>query len=61
MMLAYHSAHAKQLAKRAAARIVPKLLNFEQKQHHMDIAQDMLTTFNDDFDFNWYRIVDVEL
>ena len=25
--------------KRAAAKIVPKLLNFEQKQHRMDIAQ----------------------
>ena len=36
--------------KRAAANIVPKLLNFEQKQRHMDIAQDMLTTFNDDPD-----------
>ena len=28
--------------KRAAAKIVPKLLNFEQKQPHMDIAQEML-------------------
>ena len=25
-----------------------KLLNFEQKQCRMDIAQEMLTTFNDD-------------
>ena len=25
--------------KRAAAKIVPKLLNFEQKHHRMDIAQ----------------------
>ena len=32
--------------KRAADKIVPKLLNFEQKQHRMDIAQDMLTMFN---------------
>ena len=31
--------------KRAAAKIVPKLLNFEQKQRLMDIAQEMLTTF----------------
>ena len=36
--------------KRAAAKIVPKLLNFEHKQHHMDIAQEMLTTFSDDPD-----------
>ena len=27
-----------------------KLLNFEQKQCRMDIAQEMLTTFNDDLD-----------
>ena len=36
--------------KRAAAKIVSKLLNFEQKQRHMDIAQEMLTTCNDDPD-----------
>ena len=36
--------------KYAAAKIVPKLLNFEQKQRRMDIAQEMLTTFNDDSD-----------
>ena len=35
---------------RAAAKIAPKLLNFEQKQRRMDIAQDMLTTFNDEPD-----------
>ena len=29
----------------AAVKIVPKLLNFEQKQHCMDIAQKMLTAF----------------
>ena len=29
--------------KRAAAKIVPKLLNFEQKQRRIDIAQKMLT------------------
>ena len=34
----------------AAAKIVPKLLNFEQKQHRMDIAQEMLIMFNDDSD-----------
>ena len=49
MMLAYRSAHAKQSLwmflgmKRAAAQIVPKLLNFEQKQPRMDIAQKMVT------------------
>ena len=36
--------------KRAAAKIVPKLLNLEQKQRRMDMAQEMLTTFNDDPD-----------
>ena len=36
--------------KRAAAKIVSKLLNFEQKQYRMDIAQEMLTTFNNDPD-----------
>ena len=34
--------------KRAAAKFVPKLLNFKQKQCRMDIAQKMLWTFNDD-------------
>ena len=29
--------------KRAAAKIIPKLLHFEQKQRRMDIVQDMLT------------------
>ena len=32
---------------RAAAKIVPKLLNFEQKQRRLDIQQEMLTTYND--------------
>ena len=36
--------------KRVAANIVPKLLNFEQKQRRMDIAQQMLRTFNYDPD-----------
>ena len=31
-----------------AWKIIPKLLNFEQKQHRMDIAQEKLTTFNYD-------------
>ena len=33
-----------------AVKIVEKLLNFEQKQHRMDIAQEILTRFNDDPD-----------
>ena len=36
--------------KRAAAKLVPKLQNFEQKQRRIDIAQEMLMTFNDDPD-----------
>ena len=36
--------------KHAAVKIVPKLLNFEQKQSCMDIAQEMLATFNDNQD-----------
>ena len=44
--------------KRAAAKLIPKLQNFEQKQRSMDIAQEMLTTFNYDPGFaqkshNW--------
>ena len=44
--------------KRAAAKIVLKLLHFEQKQSRMDIAQEMLTMFNNDPDMlkkvnNW--------
>ena len=34
----------------AAEKIVPKFLNFEQKQRHTDIAQEILVTFNDDPD-----------
>ena len=36
--------------KRAAAKIVPKLFNFEQKQRRIDIAQEILATFNNDPD-----------
>ena len=36
--------------KSAAAKICPKLLNFQQKQSRMDIIQEMLTTSNDDPD-----------
>ena len=34
--------------KRAAAKIVSKLLNIEQKQSRMNIDQELLTTFNND-------------
>ena len=33
--------------KRAATEIVQKLQNFEHKQRCMDVAQEMLTMFND--------------
>ena len=36
--------------KHATAKIVPKLLKFEKKQRRMDIAQEMLTSFNHDPD-----------
>ena len=36
--------------KRATARIIQKLLNFDQKQRSMVNAQDMLRTFNDNQD-----------
>ena len=36
--------------KSTAAKIVPKLQNFEEKQLCIGIAQEMLTTFNDDPD-----------
>ena len=36
--------------KRAAEKIISKLLNFEQKECCMDFAYKMLTTFNDDPD-----------
>ena len=34
--------------KRVAAKFVPKLLNFEQKQRRMKIAQESLNAVNDD-------------
>ena len=34
--------------KPAAAKIVPKLQNFEQNQHRMDITLEILATFKDD-------------
>ena len=55
--LSYRSAHAKQffmdvlgVKRAAAAKIITKLLHFEQKQGRMDIAREMLTTFNDNPD-----------
>ena len=36
-------------------KIVPKMLNFEQKQRRKDIAQDMLPTFN--YDSDWLKKV----
>ena len=35
------------IMKRTAAKIVPKLLNFEQEQRSMDIVQKILTKFNE--------------
>ena len=34
--------------KRVAAKFVPKLLNFEQKQRRMEVAQESLNDVNDD-------------
>ena len=34
--------------KRVAAKCVPKLLNFEQKQRRMEVAQESLNEVNDD-------------
>ena len=39
--------------KQAAEKNVPKMLNFEQQQCQMDIAQKILAAFNDDPDHNW--------
>ena len=36
--------------KRATAKIIPKLLNFELRKRHMNIAQEMLKTLNEDQD-----------
>ena len=46
--------------KHAAAKIVLKLLHFEQKQRRIDFAQDMLKTFNDDPDLLKKGITDDE-
>ena len=49
--------------KRAAAKIVSKSLNFEQKQRHMDIAQEILTTFKKAItgDESWVYGYDIEI
>ena len=44
----------------ATTKIVSKLLNFAQKQHRMDIAQEMMTTFKDDPDLLRKVITDDE-
>ena len=36
--------------KRVAAKIAPKLLNFEEKHRRIDIAQEIMATFNDNSD-----------
>ena len=46
--------------KHEAAKIVPKLQKFLQKQRHIDIVQEMLTTFNDDSQLLENVITDVE-
>ena len=54
-MFAYRSADARQFfmavlgMKRMAAKVdkIPKLQNLKKKERRMDIAQDMLMTFND--------------
>ena len=37
---------------KATAKIASKFVHFEQKQQCIDIAQDILTTFNDDLDLS---------
>ena len=34
--------------KRVAAKFIPKLLNFDQKQRRMEVAQESLNAVNDD-------------
>ena len=56
--------------KRAAAKIVTKLINFEQKQCRMDFAQQILTKFKHDPDLlkkaltggeSWLYSYDIEI
>ncbi|XP_025271347.1 protein GVQW3 [Camponotus floridanus] len=55
---------------RVAAKFVPKLLNFDQKQRRVDIAQELLNAVNDDPDLlkrvitgdeSWVYGYDVEI
>ena len=61
MMFTYLSAKCQAIftgisdTKRAISKIVPKLQNFEQKQRRMDIAKEMLPTFN--YDSNLFKKV----
>ena len=54
MMLAYRLAHAMEIfsnvlgMKRVAAKFVSKLLNFQQKQRRMEVAQESLNEVYDD-------------
>ena len=52
MTLVYRSGHAKQFLgmERPVPKMFLKFLNIEQKQCRMDMAQEMLTTFNDNPD-----------
>ena len=61
-MLAYQSAIFTDVLdiKRLAAKIVPKLLHFEQKQRRMDIVQGMLITFDNESDLLKRVITGVE-
>ena len=62
MMLAYRSAHAKQFygCFRHVTCGNEDCSKIEYKQRRMDIAQDMLTTFNDDADLPKKVIIDDE-
>ena len=42
--------------RRVSAKIVPKLLNFDQKNRRMSIAQELLNDVNDDPDLFNHRI-----
>ena len=50
VVIFFGSSQAIFTVKRASAKIVPKLFNFEQKRLRLNIAHEMLTTFNDDPD-----------
>ena len=46
--------------KRVAAKFVPKLLNFEQNQRRMEVAQESLNEVNDDAELPKRIITDDE-